>query len=241
MSAEPVDAAASPPPLVLIAGRMTTSVAWTYQDRAFSEDREVITPDWHFRLATIKDMAEAIAERLPERFDLVGWSMGGYITLELYPLVKDRVRRLVLVSTTARSEAAESAAARLELLAEAEENGMQRAWAKKQLMLARGVAPVDPELTAQLADGYLELGLETMRSQTHAIIGRADARDRLKDIACPLLVVTGENDNVIPVEHSAEIAASVQGSEFHVIPAAGHCAPYETPEAFNAVMRRFLG
>lgn len=33
---------------------------------------------------TIEAMAHDIALRLPPAFDLVGWSMGGYIAFELY-------------------------------------------------------------------------------------------------------------------------------------------------------------
>ncbi len=232
-------AVASPPPLVLIAGRMTTPVAWRHQTDFFT-DREVITPDWHYGLPSMRAMAEEIATRLPERFDLVGWSMGGYIVFELYPLVRDRVRRLGLISTTARAEEPESAATRRRVLAEAERNGMPFAWRQSQIKLAIASATVDPDLQSSLADAFLDLGLDVLRKQTEAIIERRDTREHLKDITCPTIVITGMEDTIIPVDRSEEIASMLPDAELHILQRAGHCSPYETPDAFNALMQRFF-
>ena len=57
-------------------------------------------------------MARALLDRLPERFALAGFSLGGIVALEIVRLSPERVTRLALIDTTARPDSKTNWAAR---------------------------------------------------------------------------------------------------------------------------------
>jgi pimeloyl-ACP methyl ester carboxylesterase len=67
-----------------------------------------------------------------------------------------------------------------------------------------------------------------------------DFRDRLPEIACPTLIVWGDEDRVITVRDAAVYAELIPGSRKVVYEDTGHMAQIERPEAFNALLNEFL-
>lgn len=73
----------------------------------------------------------------------------------------------------------------------------------------------------------------------------ADASERttrplLQRLACPVLVVAGEDDGFTPLPVSRVLAESVPGAELVVVPGTSHTAPLEAPAAFEHALERFL-
>jgi pimeloyl-ACP methyl ester carboxylesterase len=58
-------------------------------------------------------------------------------------------------------------------------------------------------------------------------------------IACPLLLIAGAKDGVMP-ETMRSAFGSVPGVQLHLIPEAGHVPNFEAPEAFNEILLPFL-
>lgn len=227
-------------PLVLLAGRLTDSFAWHHQVEYFAPNRPVLTPDDHAGLPTIRAMAEFIARDLPTRFDLVGWSMGGYIAFELLDLLSDRIAHLCFVSTSADPEEPASAHARLLEDKAAEERGLDESWVLDQITRATSSPDLDPDFLAYLCRANKRFGLPVVKSQTAAIINRRDARPLLPGIICPTLTITGACDPIIPPERTRQITNAVSNAHYREIPGAGHCTPYETPDQFNRLLDEFL-
>ncbi len=73
----------------------------------------------------------------------------------------------------------------------------------------------------------------------HAL-SKLDLTARLKEIACPALVIVGEQDAATPLGMAREIHAALPGSELVVIPSAMHLSNVEQPEAFNRALTGFL-
>ena len=63
--------------------------------------------------------------------------------------------------------------------------------------------------------------------------------DRLPDITVPVLVVWGEADRMIPVEHGRAYAKAIPGARFLLIAEAGHLPQLETPDRLLAAVRDF--
>jgi 3-oxoadipate enol-lactonase len=72
-----------------------------------------------------------------------------------------------------------------------------------------------------------------------AIVRRPDELARLRDVACPSLVVVGEEDRPF-VAGSHAMAATIPGAELVVIPDAGHSPQFEAPEAWWDALSAFL-
>src|SRR4051812_48808902 len=71
---------------------------------------------------------------------------------------------------------------------------------------------------------------------------RVSATDRLYLAAeMPTLVVWGERDPIIPVEHGRAAHAAMPGSRLEVFPGAGHFPHREDPARFVALLEGFIG
>lgn len=229
-----------PLPLVLIPGRMSTAVSWRFQIEAFSQDRQVIVPDRHYRMHSVAAMARSVAEGLPERFDIAAWSMGGYILFELWPMIRHRVRRLILVATSARPESEASRQDRLEGLELAMREGLANS---QKLTLAKAIhdaSAVPDGMVDAMNTAAVELGLDAMHAQFAAIVGRRDQRPMLATIDVPTLIIVGDHDTVTPVDCALELARGIRGARLHILPGSGHCPPIERREMVNGLMSDFL-
>jgi pimeloyl-ACP methyl ester carboxylesterase len=65
-------------------------------------------------------------------------------------------------------------------------------------------------------------------------------RDRLGEIACPTLIVWGQEDRLVPVRDASEFAWLILDARKLVYPDTGHMVMLERPERFNADVRAFI-
>ena len=238
----PPDGARSAPdstPLLLLPGHMSSATTWEHQVRQLPRERMVVVPETHYGLNSIAAMARTIAAHVPERFDLVGWSMGGYIALELYPLVRERIRSLTLISTSARAESREALIRRAEFLRAVQTQGLRVAFVASLDQMLKEPQRIDADFRARIISNALNLGEEVLFSQIKAMIGRNDNRSLLHQIDCDTLVIVATDDDVVPPDYTQEIARHIPRSRLHVVPGTGHCAPWERAEEINSVLAHF--
>lgn len=62
----------------------------------------------------------------------------------------------------------------------------------------------------------------------------------LRDVACPTLLLVGNEDPIVPVSVMEEVQALIHGSEVVVIQEAGHSAYFEKPHEFNSTVLDFI-
>jgi len=55
-----------------------------------------------------------------------------------------------------------------------------------------------------------------------------------------VLIITGDDDRIVPTADSVRLADEIPGAELVVIPNSGHVAHEETPEAVMAAIEAFL-
>jgi len=67
-----------------------------------------------------------------------------------------------------------------------------------------------------------------------------DLRPHLPDVACPTLVLCGEQDILKPPHYSRRIAATVQHAEMLTVPEAGHAVVIERADTVNTAVLGFL-
>ena len=67
-----------------------------------------------------------------------------------------------------------------------------------------------------------------------------DMRPLLTRIACPALVIQGEDDEHATPQHAIDIAESIPDAELWIEPGAGHMLPQDQPEIFNTRLLRYL-
>jgi len=65
--------------------------------------------------------------------------------------------------------------------------------------------------------------------------------DRLGELAMPVLVVTGDDDRIVPTESSFQLSKEIPGAQLVVFNACGHVPQEECPDQFMDALQGFLG
>ncbi|WP_136520579.1 alpha/beta fold hydrolase [Cellulomonas telluris] len=169
--------------------------------------------DGPLTIASMADDVAAVLDLLGLRgVDVLGFSDGGNVALELVLRRPDLVGRLVVVGAN--------------LFPEGMTSGFLRT-ARSVHRLQRALAGRVPALAAAAE--------RTALMTEHP---RIDPRD-LARVDVPVLVVVGERDLVRP-EHTALLAGSLPGARTAVVPRAGHLLPTRHPHELAALVQAFL-
>jgi pimeloyl-ACP methyl ester carboxylesterase len=76
--------------------------------------------------------------------------------------------------------------------------------------------------------------------QAAIALHHTDFFDLLPTINVPTLVIAGEHDQVVAMEHSRQLAEGIPGARFDVIAGSGHLSNQQKPNEYNAIVRAFL-
>lgn len=160
-----------------------------------------------------------------DRVHLAGLSLGGMIAMWVAARQPRRVGRLALLCTSARPG---GESAWLDRAARVRADGMG---AVADTVLERWITPVlaarDPELRASLAAMLIGTDAESYAGCCE-LLARLDLRVDLGRIAAPTLVIAGDADHALPVEHAEVIVQGIAGARLETVPAA-HIAAVEQP------------
>ena len=190
---------------------------------------------------TIADWADDVAALLGElgvaSAALVGLSMGGYAALAFAARHPARLAALVLADTRAAADSAEVRRARADAIALLESAGPV-SYLDRSLpgLLATDAAPA---VLAQ-ARALAEARADRLLAGIAALRDRPDRTAELPAIRCPVLVLVGAREQVVPPEEMRGMSAAIPGARFAVLEGAGHLASLEAPEPFLAALRGFL-
>lgn len=235
-------------PLLLLHGLFSSHVIWEPIFEAWSAYRRIIAPDLPgFGKSSgvsvpndIAGFAATVALVLDRRdithCDLLGYSMGGLVAQQLALDRPDLVRRLVLCSTKPsaadgdRFEPFKVTIARLKSLP-LEETVEQNisSWFARPVADARA-------LCFRASEGVTS---GTAVDALKAVDGW-DIRNRLAEIRCPVLLVTGDRDRSVALETCLSHYRQLNDSAFCVVPECGHVPHLEQPDVFMRSISAFL-
>ncbi|KAL9233852.1 hypothetical protein vseg_008793 [Gypsophila vaccaria] len=63
---------------------------------------------------------------------------------------------------------------------------------------------------------------------------------RLHEIKCPVLIITGDNDRLVPSWNSVRLSQAIPGSEVEIISKCGHLPQEEKPDELISMVTKFL-
>jgi pimeloyl-ACP methyl ester carboxylesterase len=254
------------PLLVLLHGITSTSDAWRLVMPRLAEHYTVIAPDLvgHGRSAkprgdySLGAYAAGVRDLLAvlgfERGTVLGHSFGGGIALQFAYLFPEYVERVALVSSGGlgkevhpllRASVLPGSEWVLPLLA--------REWSVKagdavRLVAARLGLEAGPDL-AEFARGYASLVesgareafIDTMRGVIGPDGQKVSALDRLYLAEqIPFLIVWGDSDPVIPVDHGRNAHQAVKGSRYVEFEGSGHWPMLDAPDRLTGVISDFI-
>jgi pimeloyl-ACP methyl ester carboxylesterase len=228
-----------PLPILLIPGLLASARLYAEQLPQLWRFGPVTITD-HTRDESIDAIAGRIVASAPPRFALVGLSMGGYIAFEIMRQAPDQVTKLALLDTSARADTPEQSERRRAQIRLAQSGRFAEiSDLLFPLLVHRGHRGDQAlrRLVRLMAD---ETGPDAFVRQQKAIMARPDSRPGLAAIACPTLVLVGEDDQLIPPEHSAQIASGLPAATLTVVPDCGHLSTLERPRQVTQALVEWL-
>ncbi|CAN5269367.1 alpha/beta fold hydrolase [soil metagenome] len=230
------------PAIILTHGYSSTSQMWRGQIDVLSKDHTLILWDMrghgetdypaddvlYSEDATVADIAALLDLAGAKTAIVGGLSLGGYMSLAFNRVHPERVEALLIIDTGPGFRKDEA----------------REAWNQTALRTAKkwddeGLAPLaaaTPERSTSKhrnADGLARAGRGMLTQRDAGVM------ESLATIAVPSLVIVGADDT--PFLAAADyMAAKIPGARKVIIPAAGHAANIDQPEAFNAALTTFL-
>ena len=238
-------------PVVLLSNSLgATRAMWDPQVPALAEHFRVVrydtrghgqspAPAGPYSIDDLVDDVVALLDRLGVvRASFAGLSLGGMTGMRLAAREPERVDRLALLCTSAKTDP---------------QPFLDRAAAVR----AGGTAPLAPTIAGRwLTPGYaaehrdlvarLEAMIAGCDDEGYAacaeVVARIDLRADLARISAPTLVISGADDLALPPDHQKAIADGIPGAELLTVGPGAHLANLErTSEITGALLGHFQG
>ncbi|NLC31802.1 MAG: alpha/beta hydrolase [Clostridiales bacterium] len=243
-------------PLLLLNGIMMSTKSWLPFESAFQsggnqlllvdllDQGESQAMDEAYPLKLQADMLDALLDHLGIPATAVfGTSYGGEVALNLAVHYPQRVSKMVLANTVARTNAWLKEIGEAWIMAadkpEAYYNttipviyspdfyDRKSDWMKKRKELLVKTAFSNPDFLARMER-------LTRSAESH------DVRQMLDIIDCPVLLIASSQDHITPPEEQEYLAQHIKGAQLVMLPKTGHAAFYERPDLFVSIMMGFI-
>jgi len=254
--------AGSGPPVLLLHGLGATHAIWRLNIPALAQDHTVYAPD-------LPGHGDSASPKLPytlnfgvrfaaafmdaaglDKVALVGSSMGGLLALATAVRHPQRIQALALADPAGlgRELARPMRLASVPLIGPI--------LAALEMRFRPGLLPslfhhpdrIDPDMAAEInrmasAPGIRSTALNVLR---HGVsLGGLKPSlvqlDGLRHLSCPVFIVWGAEDRIIPVAHTQLARQAMPSAQVHVLPECSHLPFIEKPQAFNSLLTNFLG
>ena len=194
---------------------------------------------------TVNDLCDHLGL---ERVELVGNSMGGFISLEIGIRHPERVDSITVVSAAGISTTnlevrpvvtfARSTAAITNFFIARAERFVKRPRMRHLMMsyVFRHPTLIKADLAFEIMRGSGSDGFIPALTA----LAEYDFRERLPEVKEETLLVWGEEDNLVPVADAAKYEELIPRAKKVVLEDTGHCAMIERPQTFNDVMMSFI-
>jgi pimeloyl-ACP methyl ester carboxylesterase len=219
-------------PVVLLHGGLANSDYWGNQVKALAAKHTVITLDSRghgrssrnekpFGYGLMADDVVAVLDSLKiPRADIVGWSDGAIIGIDLALHHPDRIGKVFAFAANTQTSGVKDGV---------EKNPTFAAYIERA---GKEYAKLSP--TPKEYDAFVEQISHMWASQPNW----TDAQ--LASIKTPILIADGDHDEAIKREHTEYMAATIPGAGLLILPNTSHFAFLQDPALFNAAVLGFL-
>ncbi len=177
---------------------------------------------------TLEKIGKSLIEVLPKSpFCLLGWSLGASVALLMAKKYPDQIDSLIILSGNPRFIREKGwAGMRIELLEGFAKNMQQNC----KLTLIRFLTlqvyglPDGRGVLSELKQALLESDApdQSVLQGGLGILKQADLRDCFTSLTCPIKIIQGEKDTLVPVQACLDMKEIRPACEVNIIPDAGH-------------------
>lgn len=243
-------------PILLLNGIMMSTASWTPFMKQFTKNNKIILVDFldqgkSERMTESYDhdiqtrLVDALLDEIKmDKVNIMGISYGGEVAIQYAVEHPDRVGRLVLANTAARTSS----------------------WLKKigdgwneVAKLRDGFAYYLTTIPVIYSTEFFEKNWEWMEKREsalkdyfskkevqEALIRLTDSsreynyEDKVDKVSCPTLIISSSEDALIPPTEQVLLHKKIKDSVYVTINGSGHASMYENPYAFTALVLGFL-
>lgn len=239
-------------PVVLLHGFPLSGAIWLKQQQELRDRYRLIVPDLRghgrspapmgvYKMDLLaRDVLTLLDSLLIEKAVVLGHSMGGYVTLAAWKLAPARFLALGLIDSQAGADSEEGRLARQKL---AEKVAAEGSKVMVEAMLPKLFAaklPADERIIEQVRNVILNTSREGIIGSLQGMAARPDSSGLLPTLNIPVLILTGDQDQIIPAEKAKAMASAIKTATLTVVANAGHMPMLEQPVATTAAIRNFL-
>ena len=181
---------------------------------------------------------EQVLALAPETFVILGTSFGGRVALETTLAAPGRVRGLVVIGSSAGAVADPRAGIRRSERLRAGE--AEQVAAEMGEMIAHLDGPNGPAARDAFVEMCTSVGAGVMTRQSDALAKRVDLYPRLKDIACPALMLWGVHDKFSPVAEGLKMSSALRRGRYVELAECGHFPTLEYPDETAAAIDHWM-
>ncbi|WP_369059802.1 alpha/beta hydrolase [Caulobacter sp. 73W] len=228
-------------PIVLVPGYMLDRDLWRELEARMSASDEPRFSIHHADLtqdATIEAMATRLLTDAPQRFVLIGFSMGGYVVREVARRAPERVLALILIATSSEGDN-EIQRQRKDAVARAFDPSKFAGLSRSAVLSSVAPSHVDGPIIDRIRAMSERLGGSVFQRQS-ALVRTSDA-DRLSELTCPTLIVAAAQDQLRSLTEASALHEGIAHSKMVVIQSSGHMIPLEAPEELAGAIVPWLG
>jgi len=225
--------------MVLVPGMMCDAGLWQEMVDDLAAYGPLIYGDLS-RDDSLETMAASVLSGAPERFSLVGFSLGGYVAREMVRQAPERVQRLILIATSSQQDSSQLQAFKAATARSlAVTPGTFRGLGHKAIELSLSQEHADnAHLRSQIHQMSLRMGKEAYCRQL--LMARNSDTHLLHQITSPTLVIAARQDRMRSVQESRTLCELIPQASLEVIDNSGHMLPLEQPAALVQVIQYWL-
>jgi pimeloyl-ACP methyl ester carboxylesterase len=239
-------------PLLLIHGYPFDHTMWFSTIATLGTSARVIVPDLPgfgrnpvaaHHSPSLEYYADLLAGELAaiphEKVVVAGMSMGGYVALAFAEKFPERLCGLGLISSQAGADTPEIKHGRKESISKIRANGVSGV--AETLIPKMFAEKSNPDLHRYAIEGAAKAGIDGLTWALEAMARRPDRTAFVKSLSCPVLVLHGSEDRIVPFAKARELAEACQKPIFVEVHGAGHATPLEAPDQVAGGLIRLMG
>ena len=196
----------------------------------------------HSNSDDLSQVAANILTQMPDKFSVMGLSYGGIIAFELIRQAPKRIKQLILLNTNYKQPSQNTRESLYKFVGMTVLGQFREITTNflKDAMLYSEHANL-AEMRKTVLDMALNTGEQSFFKQVKAQLGRPDSTKILKEITCPVLIISGVEDKVCPVALHQDMAKMIPNSKLILLEKCGHLSTLEQPDAVNRAIRKWYG
>lgn len=226
--------------ILFLQGALSSSQFWQNQNSYFSKGFDVYHPELSsLHHPQIFEMAKSISNNIQRKSIVVGFSLGGYIAIELALSFPEKISGLVLINSSAQSISLKGKEERLKVI-DLIKRGRFEVLLKKIFKNSFFDSKGYLSNIALLLDMAKTIDSDAYLAQLQALLGVECKLNRLSDISFPTLILHSDTDLVMPNDRSKKMHELFLQSDLVEVTKCGHMMPLERPTQVNKIIDQWI-